>query len=61
MGPLANHPHPANMSRPCSCGTNVQTGKTERDHKSGKHARHITNKHRDPIREAGGKQGKVMR
>lgn len=31
-------------------------GKTARDHKSGKWARRLANRHADPIRERGGKQ-----
>jgi hypothetical protein len=31
-------------------------GKTRQDHASGKHARRLTNRHADPIREGGGKE-----
>lgn len=45
-GPKSN-PHDAN-GRP--------VGKTALDHKSGKWARRLSNRHADPIRERGGKQ-----
>ena len=34
------------------------SGKTAIDHASGKHARRLSNRHADPIREGGGKQFK---
>lgn len=37
---------------------NCKTGKTRKDKESGKWARRLANRHRDPIREAGGKQFK---
>lgn len=52
MGPLAGH-H-CGTGR-CDCNP-ARTGKTKADHKSGKHARRLANRHKDPIREGGGKQ-----
>lgn len=37
-------------------GKTVRIGKTAKDHRSGKWARRLTNRHADPIREHGGKQ-----
>jgi hypothetical protein len=36
--------------------TGQRCGKTAKDHKSGKWARRLVNRHADPIRERGGKQ-----
>jgi hypothetical protein len=60
MGPLAGHRKGNNAHLQCSCGP---TGKTRKDHQSGKHARRLSNRHADSIREGGGKEfgGKITR
>jgi hypothetical protein len=45
---------PGPKSQPTLDGRRI--GKTEKDRRTGKWARRLTNRHTDPIREHGGKQ-----